>query len=48
MKRVPGKYLVWAFVGVVTTLFVVALILAINLTPAAERFQNRSVPSEKR
>ena len=45
MRRVPGKYVVWVFGAIIVALFVAASILAFNLTPAADRFHNRSVPT---
>jgi len=43
----PGKYFVFGFVTFVALLFVFALILAIRLDPAAERFHNPPSPAKK-
>ncbi len=45
--RVRGKYVVWVAAAVIAALFAFVGVLAYTLTPAAERFHNRSVPTAR-
>jgi hypothetical protein len=39
-RRVPGRYIVYGIVALAAVVLGFSLLLALNLTPAAERFHN--------
>ena len=47
--RTPGKYLVWGLGALGVLLFAFVLVLAVRLTPAAERWRGDApAPTERR
>ena len=44
-RRFPGRYIVYGIIAMTVLVMVVSLILALTLTPAAERFHNPPPPT---
>ncbi len=42
MNRVPGKYVVWVMGTMIAIAFLVMLVIAVGLGPAAERFKAKN------
>jgi hypothetical protein len=48
MRRVPGRYIVYAIVVFVGMAFGAVLVVALRLTPAADRFHENPPPASGR